>query len=158
MTRALVGCLLLAVLTVACKPSTGLNTRCQLPRKSDGGTSYLTEGQVQESTQANKDFIAFGAVDCEDFVCVRDSSFPKGSDLSAPAEGYCSRDCLDETSKCESDTSVSTLDKNPATAMRCRALLLDKESLAALPPGTLPIAGGQPFFCARGFGSLDAGK
>ncbi len=158
MTRALCVSLVMALCLVACKPSSGLNTRCQLPRRSDGGTAFLTEGQVQESTQSNKDFIAFGAVDCESFICVRDSTFPKGADLSAPAEGYCSNACQDETSQCPSDNSVSTFDKDPAKAMRCRALLLDKETLAALPPGTLPIAGGQPFFCARGFGGADAGK
>ena len=104
MTRVLLAlsATMLVLGLVGCSVGSGLNKKCNLPRKVDGGVVFLTEGEVQEKTASAKDFIAFGSLDCEDLVCVRDSSFPKGSDLAAPALGYCSRPCV-ENSTCPSD-------------------------------------------------------
>ena len=146
---------------VGCSVGSGLNKNCNLPRKVDGGVVFLTEGEVQEKTGGGKDFIAFGALDCEDLVCVRDSSYAKsdaGADLSKPALGYCSRPCV-ENSVCPSDDSA--LDNKSDTALKCRPLLLDRDTLAAI--AAIPSIAAQignvrePFFCARG-SSPDAGQ
>lgn len=142
---------------IGCSVGSGLNKKCNLPRKADGGVVFLTEGEVQEKTASAKDFIGFGSLDCEDLVCVRDSTFPKGTDLAAPALGYCSKQCV-EGSTCASDDSA--LDKKADTALKCRPLLLDRETLAAIAadPALSNQLGNvrEPYFCARG-GAPDAG-
>ena len=75
----------------SCTVSSGLNKPCSLPKKIDGGTVVpITEQEVQENTGSNdtstRDFVAFGAVDCEDLVCVRDP------DAADRARGIC-RSC-----------------------------------------------------------------
>ncbi len=137
----------------SCTVSSGLNKPCSLPKKIDGGIVVpITEQEVQENSGANetstRDFIAFGAVDCEDLVCVRDATFPKGTMLDQPAIGYCSRPCAKGLA-CPSDDPA--LDQRGDTRMTCRALLLSKEVLAQL-----PISAKEPYFCARG-GLGDAG-
>ena len=162
MTRVLVMVgALLALELLGCSVKSGLNTQCNLPKRVDGGVSFLTEGEVQELTssgsESTRDFIAFGAVDCEDLVCVRDATFPRGTDLAARAVGYCSRPCL-EGAQCPSDDTG--LDQRQDTKLNCRPLLLDKSTLAALAQsGLAPDVGNvkEPFFCARG-STPDAGK
>lgn len=144
---------------LACRPKTDLNQKCALVKRNPDGGSPLPvlEGDVKALTGFNKDFIAFGTVECEDLVCVRDSNFQSGTreadggftpaNPSDPAFGYCSRPCV-EGSQCPSYDE--SLDRGP-DALRCRALLLDKETLAALAAqGGSPGNVRDPFFCARG--------
>lgn len=159
----LVGIGMALLLALACKPATDLNKPCNLVKKGDGGIAFITEGDVQNRLKNHPlDFITFGSVDCEDLTCVRDPSFPAGADLTAPAKGYCSTVCI-EGSTCRSfDDSY---DKDPATALTCRALLLDAATLGAIcnkeDGGASDCAAvgnaSQPFFCARGSSAFDAG-
>lgn len=142
----------------ACPVRSGLNTPCTLPKKVDGGvTVSITEREVQANltsgSMGTRDFVAFGAVECDDLVCVRDSSFPKGENLDAPAFGYCSTPCAQGIT-CPSDDPA--LDKKSDTRMSCRALLLSKEALQALAASGQSLGVQEPYFCARG-GLPDAG-
>jgi hypothetical protein len=155
MNRLLFVVAALGVLAVGCKPATDLNSRCNLVKRNpDGGTPLpIREGDVRNAQGQNKDFIAIGSIECEDLICVRDSLFTSDAGLDAPAEGYCSRQCVQGSSCPSFDESY---DKG-AKALNCRALLLTPETLAAL---TSADGGGfagvrVPNFCARG--SADGG-
>jgi len=144
-------------LVAGCRPITDLNADCVLIKKcdGDGGVCNFTEGEMQEKTGSSKDFISFGSTDCDDLTCVRDSSFPKGTDLTKPAHGYCSKACGASGSACPSDTEQHEKE----TPLTCRPLLLDAETLAAIASDpTIRDAIGNvtaPYFCARG--GADAG-
>lgn len=130
----------------SCKLDPDVNRPCVLVKRCpDGGVCPVTEGDIQEKTTGSRDFISFGATDCDDLTCVRDSTFPKGTDLSAPAKGYCSRPCA-EGSTCASYDPA--LDKDPSTKLRCRALLLELEYAGPDAGASLNVT--EPFFCARG--------
>ena len=135
----------------ACSVHSGLNKPCTLVQSRDGGVVVaITEGQVQENQKAGsptEDFIALGAVECDDSYCVRDSTYPKGADLTAPAQGYCSKECAPGIG-CPSDDPA--LDKQASTALSCRKLLVSADLLAQL-----GLSAKEPFFCARG--APDAG-
>lgn len=139
----------LGVVVIGCKPATDLNSRCSLVKRNpDGGTPLpILEGEVRNAQGQNKDFIALGSLDCEDLICVRDSNFTSDAGPNDPAEGYCSRQCV-QGSTCPSFDE--NLDKGPK-ALSCRALLLSAETLAALGSGDGGFAGVRdPYFCARG--------
>ena len=130
-----------------CSVKTGLNKPCNMPKRvADGGVVLITEREVQEAsgsgTEATRDFVARGVVECDDSWCVRDSTFPRGTNLDDPAFGYCSRQCQPGI-ECPSDDPA--LERSPATRLSCRALLLNKEVLAALMLGVK-----EPYLCARG--------
>jgi hypothetical protein len=152
-----------AFLSVAggCRVSTGLNKVCNLVRGlPDGGYEYLKEADVQAQVVAGasstRDIISFGAVECEDLICVRDSSFGKLPDGGVPlvdpdagAQGYCSRSCV-AGNTCPSDNPAQDDGKDK---LNCRPLLLDAETLAALRgDGGSGLVGNvtDPYFCARG--------
>lgn len=146
----------LGALAMGCKPATDLNEPCILVKRNpDGGRPLnITEGEVrnaQGSMSSTKDFISVGSVQCEDLICVRDSNFQTDAGLGDPASGYCSRACA-QNSACPSKDEA--LDKGP-NALRCRALLLSAETLAAI-GGDAGLPGiRDTYFCARG--SADGG-
>jgi hypothetical protein len=138
-----------ASLVVGCRPATDLNTPCRLVAGNpDGGAPrQLLEKEVRAKQSANKDFISLGTVECEDFICVRDTSFTSDAGDDEPAFGYCSRACA-QGSSCPSQDS--SLDDGP-NQLRCRALLLDAETLKELSDkGLNPGNVRDPYFCARG--------
>ncbi|GMU58380.1 MAG: adventurous gliding motility lipoprotein CglD [Myxococcales bacterium] len=138
-----------ALLVTGCKPATDLNTPCRLVKRNpDGGAPLpIPEKDVAARVDANKDFLSFGTVECEDLVCVRDTGFKSDAGPDDPAFGYCSRSCA-EGSSCPSQDS--SLDDGP-NRLRCRALLLDAETLAELTrQGLNPGNVRDPYFCARG--------
>ncbi len=146
----------IALVIAGCSVRTGLNKECNFRKKTaDGGVVLITEGELQESLtgggSSTRDFIAKGAVECDDFWCVRDSSFPKGTDMAAPAFGYCSQLCQ-QGLECLSDDPA--LDLNAKTRMSCRVLLLNKEVLAQLPE----LGAKEPYLCARGQADAGVGK
>lgn len=127
----------------ACVVPTDLGSTCTLMRPGDGGLVPISEGEVQARLRVHPfDVITFGAVECEDLVCVREADFPAGVAPEAPAKGHCSRACSSDA-MCES----------PASAMTCRALLLDEATLHALCTEDAGVScarvGGarEPFFC-----------
>jgi hypothetical protein len=158
--RSLVVMLLLAVPVVldACRVATDLGLSCQLVKKNpDGGTNSVP---ILESDLpgGNKDFISFGATECEDLVCVRDANVPKTGVPGAAATGYCSRACVPNASGGCPAANASD-DRNPDRKLTCRALLLDEQTLGAIctnDPATCQRIGDtrSPYFCARG---VDAG-
>jgi hypothetical protein len=156
MNRLLFVAAALGVLAMGCKPATDLNQPCTLVKRNpDGGRPLsITEAEVrnaQGGTSSTKDFISVGSVECEDLICVRDSNFKSTATDTDPASGYCSRACA-QGSTCPSFDE--TLDKGP-DALRCRALLLSAETLAAI-SGDAGLPGiRDTYFCARG--SADGG-
>lgn len=148
-----------APLVTGCKPATDLNTPCRLVKRNPDGGSPLPvpERDVVARIDANKDFLSFGTVECEDLVCVRDTGFRPpltdggtdggAVDLDAPAFGYCSRACAQGSTCPSQDPSMD----NGPNRLRCRALLLDAETLADLNrQGLNPGNVRDPYFCARG--------
>ena len=128
----------------ACKQPTDLGNECSMTKRDpnvDGGRLFIKEGEIKVG--ANKDFISFGATDCENLVCVIDTDAPAGTDPNAPAVGYCSNRCPQGT-ECPSGDPADDLD--PKKKLRCRALVLDEETLRSVNIGDLK----SPYFCARG--------
>jgi hypothetical protein len=157
------GLVLFALVAAACE-QTDLNTPCTLVRGNpDGGAAIpLLKSDPIIKNSANKDFISFGSAGCEDQVCVRDSSFVEPDD-GGVAEGYCSRACA-ANSPVGCPSYAGGLDKDPKTALSCRALILDEATLAALKASNEAefrrIFGmtTSPNFCARSTVIPDAGR
>ena len=157
-----------AVVTlVGCKPPSELGNPCKMVKRDpnvDGGRLFIKNSEIKVG--ANKDFISFGSVDCEDLVCVRDSEFPVpdgGFDPNADALGYCSKRCLPGDA-CPS--GVPAEDTDAKKRLICRPLLLDAETLALLCNGSPEDKAkckayfgntSKPDFCARGGVIPDAG-
>ncbi|MBI3185257.1 MAG: adventurous gliding motility lipoprotein CglD [Myxococcales bacterium] len=165
--RSLAVASLTALALAGCPVSTDLGQPCILVRKDPSDPTgkrsiAIKEGDPFIKDRAGKDFISFGATACEDFVCVRDSSFarPAGSLDTADAVGYCSRPCV-QGSTCPAANPQDN--ENPATRLSCRPLLLDVETLNAIKqadPQTFTKYFGDttsPYFCARGKAATDGG-
>ncbi|HEX4803220.1 MAG TPA: adventurous gliding motility lipoprotein CglC [Myxococcaceae bacterium] len=146
---------LLAALALpsACRVNTDLGRSCQLVKKNpDGGPTSVPIVEA-DLPGANKDFISFGATECEELVCVRDAYVPRTGVATAPATGYCSRSCVaNSTIACPAASPAD--DTDPARKLSCRALLLDEQTLGAIctnDTGTCQQIGDtrSPYFCAR---------
>lgn len=156
MNRLLLVVAALGVFAVGCKPATDLNQPCKLVKRNpDGGRPIeILESDVRNIKGADKDFISVGSVECEDLICVRDSFFVSTAADGEPATGYCSRQCA-QGAECPS--YEESLDKGP-NALKCRALLLSAETLAALATDGGGFTGVRdPYFCARSRSSTDGG-
>ena len=165
LVRPLIALVLALVAFTGCRQASNLNTPCNLVKRdpADGGVLIITENEI--TLGANKDFISFGSVECEDFVCVRDSNFPRDPDPKAPAQGYCSKSCL-QGSSCPSfnpadDEQVQALSDGGFAnrKLSCRPLLLDAEAIGGICAQSPEVAFctvKSPYFCARG-GNADAG-
>lgn len=146
-----------AVAVASCSPRPQNNIPCTLVKKDPSDPTgqrsvFIYEPEI--SANASRDVISFGAVECEDLVCIREGGAPIGNDPSVAVAGWCSKPCLEgQTNACPSNDPA--LDKDPATAMSCRKLLLDEEALNSLrqtDPTTYKRYFGDtqsPFFCAR---------
>lgn len=153
----------MALVVLAACETVDLNTPCTLVRGlPDGGRAALLESDPIVKNSANKDFISFGSVECEEKVCVRDSAYTAdGGD--GPARGYCSRACV-ENSPVGCPSATGALDSDLRTKLSCRALILDEATLAAIkaakPADYQRIFGmtTSPFFCARSAVIPDAGR
>jgi hypothetical protein len=150
---------------VACRVTNDLGKSCELVTSAPANDAGIlavpiTEGQVQQILAAGSvdggtlDFVSFGATECEDFVCVRDAQAPKGTDLTAPAFGYCSRPC--------STVSSTTCQATPGNitdgrSLNCRALTLTSATIQSICNGPNPdpsfcatLGGQSPDYCAKG--------
>lgn len=144
-----------ALLASGCDVTTQLGVPCVLVKRdptSDSTTGVRSTPVLEGEIAENQDFISFGSTDCEDLICVRDADAPRDSDPNAPAQGYCSQECVAGSSSCEvTDTSVDEALRN---RMACRPLLLDQASLERLKrddPVTYRNTFGEtnsPYFCA----------
>jgi hypothetical protein len=135
-----------------CRVATDLGRPCTLVKKNpDGGSGSV--GILESDLPPNKDFISFGATECEDLVCVRDAAVPRSGIPNATATGYCSRACVPNvTNGCPASNPDD--DKDPNKKLSCRALLLDEQTLGAIcstRPDTCQSIGDtrSPYFCAR---------
>jgi hypothetical protein len=122
-------------------------------KNPDGGTTSvaLLESDLPGGA---KDYISFGATECEDLVCVRDANVPLSGVPNAAAMGYCSRACVPNSSA-GCPAADPNDDRDPSKRLTCRALLLDELTLAAIctnDPATCQRIGDtrSPYFCARG--------
>lgn len=146
---------------LGCPPSTDRGRECSMPRRTDAGTTFLTEKEVRARTgtasNATRDFLAFGSLDCDDLLCVRDATYVTDAGEDAVAKGYCSNPC-DVGAACPSFDPE--LDKRGDTRLNCRPLLLDEQTLEAInqDPAARKVLNNvkSPYFCARG-SSPDAG-
>jgi hypothetical protein len=157
----LLGAVLLSTALAACTASTELGKACNLVKAlPDGGVTAVVIGDLS----AGKDFVSFGATECEDLVCVVDQASVSqqlseaqrdaGSSLSSPATGYCSKACV------QGNNATCTPQYNdqqdiPGLAMTCRELVLDPEIIAEIckdPVLCQEFFGSNrtSFFCARG--------
>ena len=156
-----------AVITLAgCKVPSDLGQQCTMVgRSADGGRVDIRNNQIKVG--ANKDFISFGSVECENLVCVRDSDFPVpdgGFDPLGSAKGYCSNRCTLAGDPCPSYRGED--DTDAKLRLICRPLLLDEDTLRLICNGNeqdkanCKIYFGNttsPNFCARGEFIVDGG-
>ena len=160
-TRVLLSLSVLVALAAAvggCKSENSLGGECVLVKKGPGDAGTAVQIKESEITAGlQKDFISFGSIECEDFVCTRDPSFALDGGV---AEGYCSKPCANNDA-CK--TGNDDIDKNPKKKLVCRALLLDEATLGQIcqnsPADCQTYFGGtsSPFFCARQLNTTDGG-
>jgi hypothetical protein len=152
-----------ALLLGGCEVSSQIGKPCNLVRKATPEEKEQlgqdTVAILEKEIAPNQDFISFGSVQCEDLICVRDAAFPRATNedgtinQNAPAQGYCSKECVEGSSACEvKDTS--DVQKDLPGRMSCRALLLDQDTLEALRSADEAFyrrtfgENNSPFFCA----------
>ena len=139
-----------------CKAQTDLNSECVLVKKDPSDTTgkrsvAITAGELRAN--ANRDVISFGATECEDLVCVREAGAALPAADAEPVKGRCSASCAGPDAACRSYDE--SLDKDPATALVCRKLLLDESVLAAMRQADEATYrkyfgdNSSPYFCAR---------
>jgi hypothetical protein len=148
----------LCVAGLGCPETTDVGTPCQLVRAgADGGPSIpLLEGEIPSDV----DVLASGAIECEDFFCVRHRFTVKTSDTN-PAFGKCSRRCTTDES-CGNVKSDISLAEGPFT---CRALLLDAVTIQEIcgNPDNAQLCedifgpNRSPYYCAQGRTNPDGG-
>jgi len=148
---------LAALAGAGCTQINDVGNPCVLVRKdptdtdpSDGIRSIpIKESEIQ----GGKDFISFGATECEDLVCVRDANAEPNPNPDADATGFCSKPCL-QTSADSCKTGRSDIDEGDQP-FTCRPLLLDEGTLASIrqaDPAKYEQYFGDtvsPYFCAR---------
>ncbi len=144
-----------AALLPGCPVTGDIGYPCRFVRQTaDGGMAPVLESEIG----AGEDVIAFGAIECEDFVCVRQRYAPL---TGGEALGTCSARCLPTNpDDCKGLSSEANLAQGPFT---CRALVLDAPTLGALcnDPNSskCQIVGGVPtaYYCAQGATPPDGG-
>lgn len=122
--RIVVGLAVLATIAAqGCGRRSDLGTPCRL---TDGGDLSDTAAVAQ------RDFILFGAPECEELVCLRERDSGWDGGQEGLPWGYCSAACLPDGDFC-----------SRAAGMQCRAVLVDQASPA------------NPYYCVRS--GADAG-
>ncbi|WP_246357875.1 adventurous gliding motility lipoprotein CglC [Pyxidicoccus fallax] len=164
----------LALFMGGCEVSSEIGKPCTLVRKAtpaeaeaNGGIGFVDI--LQKEIALNQDVISFGSIGCEDLICVRDADFPptmvkdaNGNDTEeidreAPAQGYCSKECVEGSTECEVKDTSGVLAGLPER-MSCRSLLLDQATLEALRASNETRyretfgENNSPFFCAGATG------
>ncbi|RKH44244.1 adventurous gliding motility lipoprotein CglC [Corallococcus llansteffanensis] len=140
-----------------CEVTTELGKECRLVRKATTAEQE-TFGRdfmpiLERDIAADQDFISFGALDCEDLVCVRDDASPRSDNPNDEALGYCSKECVEGTTTgCEvtRDDAAEGIKER----MTCRPLLLDQATLEAIKVADEAFyrrtfgENNSPYFCA----------
>ncbi|HYX92836.1 MAG TPA: adventurous gliding motility lipoprotein CglC [Myxococcaceae bacterium] len=158
-TWAAVCAAVLVFVTTGCS-NTVIGQPCVLVKKDptdtdpSDGTRSIPIKWNDILNQQQKDFISFGATECEDLVCVLSTNnWPANPDPNAAASGECSTACPgpDAAGSCLTGTGVD----NSPNAFTCRALVLDADTLASFKQSD-PVLYQKyfgntqsPYFCAR---------
>lgn len=126
MTRAarlLLPAVLLALALPACSAKTDIGQTCRMTKPCDPGPTCPI--LYSELTTDESDYIALGAAECDDLVCVRLADSSKTPARTEPADeaiGYCARPCIDSMD-CEYDW------EGKKGLLACEPLLLTDTSL-----------------------------
>ncbi|HEX8824258.1 MAG TPA: adventurous gliding motility lipoprotein CglC [Archangium sp.] len=119
-----------ALLCGGCKVTSDIGKPCLLVKRGTGSNSApVTEADLRPG----QDFISFGALDCEDLVCVKDANMPTqiADNEAKQVIGYCSKACVAETQDTCAVTDAEAL-AEVKDRIACRPLLLDQQALDAL--------------------------
>ncbi|WNG15586.1 adventurous gliding motility lipoprotein CglC [Cystobacter fuscus] len=124
-----------ALLCGGCEVRSDTGKPCVLVKKDPNGTTGLEAIPVSPNDILfNQDFISFGAVGCENLVCVRTA----GTELKTTGEGdaiqvlgYCSEPCTVGSATDCTVTDPQTAEDVKKT-LECRPLLLDEVALATM--------------------------
>jgi hypothetical protein len=157
----LLGTILLGAMLFACTTNTDLGEACNMVKSlPDGGVTFVVVGDLS----AGKDFVSFGATECDDLVCVVDQASASvqlsqaqrdaGTSLQSAAIGYCSVVCV-QGSNSTCTPQFDDQQSIPGLAMTCRELVLDPALIASIcqdPVQCQEFFGSNrsSFFCARG--------
>jgi hypothetical protein len=162
-----------ALLLGGCDVSSQIGIECTLVRKATPQEfeqfGSETMPILEREIAPRQDFISFGAVECEDLICVRDAAFPPATNEDgtvnggAFAKGYCSKECVEGSNACEVKETNGVLEGLPER-MGCRALLLDQDTLEALRSADEEFyrrtfgENNSPYFCAGAPPTAQAGN
>lgn len=157
----LLAAILLGATLFACTANTDLGQSCNMVKAlPDGGVTAVVVGDLS----AGKDFVSFGATECNDLVCVVDQASASlqlsqaqrdaGTSLQSTAVGYCSTVCV-QGSNATCTPQFNDQQNIPGLAMTCRELVLDPALIASIcqdPKLCQEFFGSNrsSFFCARG--------
>jgi hypothetical protein len=158
----LLGTILLGATLFACTANTDLGEACNMVKATvDGGVAAVVVGDLS----AGKDFVSFGATQCDDLICVVDQASASvqlsqaqrdaGTSLNSPAVGYCSNVCV-QGSNSTCSPQFDDQQNIPGLAMTCRELVLDPALITSIcqqsPVQCQEFFGSNrsSFFCARG--------
>jgi hypothetical protein len=137
-----------AVALTGCPVESDIGTTCTLVRRDPADTDPTNGFDfldiLESEVTSGWDFISIGSAKCDEFVCVRDKSYPKGPNPGAPATGYCSKACsLNSPVPCP----VNKGNLPPGRNVSCRSLILDESTLTA-------ICRSNPDLCRGTFGDI----
>ncbi len=139
MSRILLPSLLLAVLVggaLGCQAKTDLAQPCKMTRPDQDGNT--TEIEAAKLSDPAIDYVALGAAECDDLVCIRSAATEKNPPHeNGGGRGYCTRPCIDDAD-CNPD-----FQGNEGTLV-CQRLLLDQAFLDQLKEND-PVAYEQAF-------------
>jgi hypothetical protein len=118
-----------------CKVTSDIGKPCLLVKRGANGSDSAPV--TQSDLAAGQDFISFGALDCEDLVCVKDANMETQVAENGQVIGYCSKACVEDTDDSALTTDACAVTSEEAQAqvkerMTCRALLLDQQALDTL--------------------------
>jgi len=128
MTRTVLAPVIAALLVVglgACQAEKDLGQTCKMTRPNPIAGEAPIELEADQVADGSFDYMAFGAAECDDLVCLRTSGSANPENEEGRARGYCSAPCID-ASDCDPDYLG-----NKGT-MRCEQVLPDQEFLDAL--------------------------
>ncbi|WP_257458696.1 adventurous gliding motility lipoprotein CglC [Archangium lipolyticum] len=143
-----------------CEIRSDIGKRCTLVRKATAEemAAEPERGKTRPiqytELKPGQDFISFGMTECEDLVCVRDTSYSEPPEADGLARGYCSKSCQVDATQNDCVVNASDAEASVKDRMVCRALLLDEEAMTDMRVND-PVAyrntfgdNNSPYFCA----------
>jgi hypothetical protein len=143
-----------------CEIKSDIGRRCTLVRKATAEelTAHPELGKTRPilytELKPGQDFISFGMTECEDLICVRDTSYAEPPEEDGLARGYCSKACVTDSLQNDCLVNASDAEASVKDRMVCRALLLDQQAMDDMRVND-PVAyrntfgeNNSPYFCA----------